>query len=52
MVFWWRNLLESGHLEDKRIRWGINIRMDLRVVLFEIGGTWNEFSIVSKNALS
>jgi hypothetical protein len=27
--FWWRNLLDRGHLEDRR-RWEVTIKIDLK----------------------
>jgi hypothetical protein len=32
--FWWGNLRERDHLEDPRLRWEDNIKMDLQEVEF------------------
>jgi len=32
--FWWGNLKERDHLEDSRLRWEDNIKMDLQEVEF------------------
>jgi hypothetical protein len=32
--FWWGYLMERDHLEDPRLRWEDNIKMDLQAVEF------------------
>jgi hypothetical protein len=36
---WWRYLREGAHLEDPRLRWEDNIKMDLQEVEF-LGMDW------------
>jgi hypothetical protein len=30
--YWWGNISETGHLEDRERRWDVNIKSDLRVL--------------------
>jgi hypothetical protein len=40
--FWWGNVREGDHLEERRRRWEDNIEMDLREVVLEAwsGSIW------------